>query len=94
MVEIHFLSRQWIIPSHLNCHVCSNWRPLNNNVMLTNLALLSLRACSVTLSSVPSSSSFSTSSSSKLLFNNPYLVPTCCLSVLTQAVFELGIFSW
>lgn len=21
-------------------------------------------------------------------------VPTCCLSVLTQAVFELGIFSW
>ncbi|KAK2820461.1 hypothetical protein Q5P01_023420 [Channa striata] len=32
--------------------------------------------------------------SSKLLFNNPYLVPTCCLSVLTQAVFELEIFSW
>lgn len=92
--EIHFLPRPWVIPFHLNCHVCSNWRLLINNVMLTNLALLSLRAFSVTLFSVPSSSSFSTSPSSKLLFNNPYLVPTCCLSVLTQAVFELGIFSW
>lgn len=95
-VEIHFLPRLWLIPFHPNCCVCSNWRPfffffINNNVMLKNLALLSLRACSVTLFSVPSSSS---SSSSKLLFDNPYLVPTCCLSVLTQAVFELGIFSW
>lgn len=71
------------------CHVCPKRAPVCNFC----LAQISLPGFSVTLFSMPSSS-FSTSSSSKLLSDNLYLVPTCCLSVLTQAVFELGIFSW